>query len=199
MAKKVVAIVGSYRRGGIVDKAVAAVLEGARLQGASVSTIYLTENNLKPCTNCRTCVQTPGPERGRCPLDDDLAGILSEIESADSIVLGSPVKGGNVSAIFRQFMERMMGCCYWPWGEPVPKPRSREPRLKAVVVASTAMPSLLMALFTGAAANALNMTAAMISATPVGNLWIGLKAGDPLCELSPRTLARAQRLGMKLA
>jgi multimeric flavodoxin WrbA len=197
MGKRVVAIVGSYRRRGTVDTAVAAVLEGARLRGAETHTIYLTEQHLKFCTNCRTCVQTPGPKRGKCPLDDDLEGIVREIEAADAIVLGSPVNCGNVTAIFRQFMERMMGCCYWPWGEPAPKPRTRERRLKAVLVASSAMPSFMMALFTGAA-NALQMTATMIGAKPVGNLWLGLKAGDPHHELSRRALAKAERLGMKL-
>src|ERR1700692_1382347 len=112
LGKKGVAIGGSYRRRGTVDTAVAAVLEGARLRGAETHTIYLAEQHLKFCTNCRTCVQTPGPVRGKCPLDDDLEGIVSEIESADAIVLGSPVNCGNVTAIFRQFMERMMGCCY---------------------------------------------------------------------------------------
>jgi hypothetical protein len=198
MGKKVVAIVGSYRRRGTVDTAVAAVLEGARMRGATVSTIYLTEKHLKFCTNCRTCVQTPGPERGKCPLDDDMEGIFNEIEAADAVVLGSPVNCGNVTAIFRQFMERLMGRCYWPWGQPAPKPRIRERRLKAVLVASSAMPVFMMLLFTGAA-NALQMTAAIIGAKPVGSLWLGLSARDPHHVLSRRTLAKAERLGMKLA
>jgi multimeric flavodoxin WrbA len=37
----VVAIIGSYRRGGITDQAVDAVLEGARAGGARTEKIYL--------------------------------------------------------------------------------------------------------------------------------------------------------------
>lgn len=198
MGKKVVAIVGSYRRRGTVDTAVAAVLEGARMRGASTKTIYLTEQHLEFCTNCRSCGQTSGPERGKCLLKDDMDGIVAEIESADAIVLGSPVNCGNVTAIFRQFMERQLGCYYWPWGQASPEPRRRERRLKAVLIASSAMPSLMMLLFTGAA-SALRMTAKILGAKPVGSLWLGMRAGDPHHELSRRTLARAERLGMKLA
>jgi hypothetical protein len=198
MGKKVVAIVGSYRRRGTVDTAVAAVLEGARMRGASTKTIYLTEQHLEFCTNCRSCGQTPGTVRGKCLLKDDLDGIVTEIESADAIVLGSPVNCGNVTAIFRQFMERLGGCCYWPWGQAAPRQRSRERRLKAVLIASSAMPSVMMGLFTGAA-SALRMTAKILGAKPVASLWLGMKAGNPHHELSRRTLAKAERLGMKLA
>ncbi len=197
MGKKVVAIVGSYRRRGTVDTAVAAVLEGARMRGATTSTIYLTEQHIDFCTNCRSCGQTPGADRGKCLLQDDLNGIMSEIESADAIVLGSPVNCGNVTAIFRQFMERLMGCCYWPWGQASPKIRSTKRRMKAVLVASSAMPSVMMLLFTGAS-TALQMTAKLLGAKSVGNIWLGLRAGDPHHELSARTLAKAERLGMKL-
>jgi multimeric flavodoxin WrbA len=86
MGKKVVAIIGSYRRGGTVDTAVEVVLEGARSRGASAHTIYLTEKHVEFCKNCRTCVQQPGLERGKCVQQDDLESILTEIDAADAIV-----------------------------------------------------------------------------------------------------------------
>lgn len=67
MGAKIVAIVGSYRKDGVIDTAVEAVLAGAREKGANTHTIYLTEHHIEFCRNCRTCVQTPGQERGSVP------------------------------------------------------------------------------------------------------------------------------------
>ena len=66
MSSKVVAIVGSYRKGGAIDTAVEAVLEGAREKGAQTHTIYLTDQHIEFCTNCRKCTQPPGEERVKC-------------------------------------------------------------------------------------------------------------------------------------
>ena len=78
MGKKVVAILGTYRKGGTLDAAVEAILEGARSKRATTSTIYLSEKHIEFCTNCRQCTQDPGPERGRCRQKDDLEAIVSE-------------------------------------------------------------------------------------------------------------------------
>jgi putative NADPH-quinone reductase len=198
MNKKIVAIVGSYRKGGTIDAAVEAILAGAREKGARTHTLYLTEQHIEFCTNCRGCGMRAGPERGKCQQNDDLEGILTEIEAADAVVLASPVNCGNVTAIFRRFMERLLGCFYWPWGQPAPKPRSKVNTLKSILVASSAMPGFMIPLFTGAS-TALHRAANILGAKPVGTLWIGLAAGEPHHQLSARTLRRARRMGMKLA
>lgn len=197
MGRKVVAIVGSYRKGGVIDTAVQAVLEGAREKGAETQTIYLTDRHLEFCENCRRCTQAPGLQRGQCVQKDDLQSILDELDAADAIVLGSPVNYWNLTAIFRRFMERLLGCVYWPWGMSAPQPRNTLPTRKAVLVASSAMPAFCIPLFTGAA-RALRVTAKMLGAKPVGKLWIGLAAQKPQQALSSRTLAHARRIGLKL-
>lgn len=198
MSKQVVAIVGSYRKGETIDTAVEAILEGARAKGARTHKIYLMEQHIEFCKNCRRCATTPGPERGKCAQEDDLEELLLEIEAADGVVLGSPVNMGNVTAIFRRFMERLIGFGYWPWGQAAPGLRDKRPTRKAALVASSAMPSPMMQIFTGAT-SALRMAAKMLGAKTVGTLWIGLAAGEMHHELSPRTLARARRIGWKLA
>src|ERR1039457_3391334 len=112
MAGKVVAIVGSYRRGGTVANPVQGILAGAREAGAETHIIYLTEQHIEFCTNCRRCTQAPGAQRGQCVQQDDLQGILDEVDAADAIVLGSPVNYWNLTAIFRRFMERLLGAAY---------------------------------------------------------------------------------------
>lgn len=197
MRRKVVAIVGSYRKGGTVDNAVAAILEGARERGAETRTIYLTETHLEFCQNCRRCTQAPGAQRGQCVQRDDLQSILDEIDAADAIVLGSPVNYWNLTAIFRRFMERLLGCTYWPWGQASPKLREKRTRRRAALVASSAMPGFCIPLLTGAA-RALRVTARMLGAKTVAKLWIGLAGQQPHQALSQRTLERARRIGLAL-
>jgi multimeric flavodoxin WrbA len=130
---RVVAIVGSYRRGGIADQAVDAVLEGARENGAATEKIYLIEQQIEFCRNCRMCTQEKGPARGECVHQDGLESVLQRVESATAVVLSSPVNYYNVTAVFRRFMERLIGYTYWPWGKNLgPVMRSKLRTRKAV-------------------------------------------------------------------
>ncbi|HEX4067286.1 MAG TPA: flavodoxin family protein [Acidobacteriaceae bacterium] len=196
---KVVAIVGSYHRGGITDQAVDAVLAGAEQGGAKTRKIYLVEQTIEFCRNCRMCTQFPGEARGECVHQDDLELVLREVESASALVLGSPVNYYNVTAIFRRFMERLIGYTYWPWGENLgPVMRVKGRTKKAVLVASSGMPGFLIPFFTGAA-RALRLTAKMVGAKPVGRVWIGMVGRAPEEKLPARAHARAMRVGRKLA
>ncbi|MGP8260168.1 MAG: flavodoxin family protein [Acidobacteriaceae bacterium] len=198
MSQKVVAIVGSYRKGGTIDSAVQAILSAARENGAETHTLYLTDQHLEFCTNCRRCTQAPGLQRGCCVQQDDLQSILTEIDAADVLILGAPVNDWNVTAIFRQFMERLLGYCYWPWGQAAPRLRNKKLARKAVLISSSSMPGFCIPLLTGAA-RALRVTAKMLGIKPVASLWIGLRGKEPDQPLSPRTLARARRIGLTLA
>jgi multimeric flavodoxin WrbA len=198
MSRKIVAIVGSYRNGGTIDQAVEAILEGARAKGAVTQTVQLRNCHIEFCTNCRHCMQEPGETRGKCLQQDDLEPILAGIESADAVVLGSPVNAFNTTAVFRRFMERLVGYGYWPWGQNAPKARTRHRSKRAVLVASAAMPGFMIPYATGAP-RALRTTATLLGAKPVGNLWIGLAAHEEHQKLSPRARLRARRLGSRLS
>ncbi len=196
---KVLAIVGSYRRGGITDSAVDAVLEGARAAGAETKKIYLMDRDIRFCRNCRKCTQAGGVARGKCDQPDGLEALLQEIECADALVLGSPVNYFNVTALFRQFMERLLGYMYWPWGSKLgPVLRKKRPTKRAVLVTSAAMPPLFIPLTTSAT-RALKTTARILGAKPVGKLWIGMVAVQPHELVTARIRARAVRMGAKLA
>jgi len=197
VSKKVVAILGTYRKGGTLDTAVEAILEGARNRRASTRTIYLIDRHIEFCTNCRQCTQEPGPERGRCRQNDELDAIVSEIEAADALVLASPVNFGNTTALFRRFMERLIGCAYWPWDKAAPEPRTQVRTLRAALVATSAAPGFMIPLFSGTR-KALRMTAKILGAKPVASLWIGLSGTELNQQPSARMLARARRIGMKL-
>jgi len=195
---KIVAIVGSYRRGGTTDSAVDAVLDGARKGGAEISKIYLIDRHIEFCDNCRHCTQQDGLQRGSCPKEDDVDWILRQTEEADGLVLGAPVNFFNTTAIFRQFLERLVGYVYWPWGSKLgPVLRDKRRMKRAVLISSAAMPSFLIPFTTGAP-RALRVAARMMGARPIGTLWIGQAAVEEHQTLTAGTRARAARLGRKL-
>ncbi len=194
--KTVVGIVGSYRKDGITAAAVEAVLEGARANGAKTQIIYLGEQNLKFCTKCRACAQKPGPERGKCVQDDGLDPMLKDIEAADALVLGSSENYCGVTALFRQFMERLTGYYYWPWGQALPKLRKKASR-RAVLVAESGMPGFMVPLFTNVAFT-LRRTAKMLGAKPVRALWMGRYGWQSHCRLLPKDVQHAREIGAAL-
>ena len=145
MGVKVVGIVGSYRKGKTIDSAVTAVLEGAEAKGAETKKIYLLDEHIEFCTNCRSCMQEKvEARRGKCVHDDDMEGILAEIDEAEAVVLGSPINLGNVTAIMKRFIERLGPYFYWPWGETVaPVQRIAKLDKKAITVTSSACPGFI--------------------------------------------------------
>jgi hypothetical protein len=196
--KLILAINGSCRVGGIIDSAVDAVLAGARAQGAETALIRLREQRVEFCSNCRACTQEPGRARGHCVQRDDMDGILDRIEAADGLVLAAPVNFHNVNALFRRFLERTVGYAYWPWGHPSPTLRDPAQTRRSVLIASSAMPGLLLPVATGAP-RALAEASKVLGARPLGKLWIGLAGAEPRPRLDPRKAAKAARLGGKLA
>jgi multimeric flavodoxin WrbA len=197
MGRKVVGIVGSYRKGGAVDRLVGAVLEGARERGAETEKIYLLDRQLEFCRNCRTCTQSPGIDPGRCVHDDDMRDLLARCAQADALVLGAPVNLYNVNALTRRFMERLACMAYWPWGQGGPAMRIKTPGKKAVLIATGAMPGVMGRLLTGAM-RALRVTARALGAKPVSTMFVGMVAQRERPVLSRRALSRARAAGLKL-
>jgi multimeric flavodoxin WrbA len=115
-SKRVTAIVGTYRKGGIVDSAVDEILTAAGEEGAETAKIYLVDRYIEFCRNCRACSQQEGHKRGECPIADDMSAILDEIDRSDAVVLASPVNFGTVTAVMKRFIERLVCYAWWPWG-----------------------------------------------------------------------------------
>lgn len=194
---KVTAIVGSYRKQGTVDTVIDAILSSAQQAGAETKKIYLIDRQIEFCTNCRFCTQEKGARRGACPLADDMHSILDELESSDAIVLGTSVNFYTVTAVMKKFLERLVCYAYWPWGMLSPKVRAQEKSRRAVVVISSAAPSLLIRLRTGIV-GLMKTAAGMLGAKTVGVLTIGIAARTQKQDISERTLKKARLLGRKL-
>ena len=197
MSQRVLAILGSYRPGHTIDRAAQAVLDGARERGAEVEVVQLRDCPIAFCTNCRACTQAPGAAPGKCPLDDAMADLIARIERADALVLAAPVNFFAVNALFKRFMERLVGYAYWPWGKAGPHLRRKQRNKRAVLLTSTAMPGL-MARFTTSAMKSLTMTAKTVGARPVGKLYLGMVAQRTDEPLAGRMGRRARQLGARL-
>ena len=199
MGKKILGIVGSYRKGGVIDSAVSEVLDAAREGGAEVEKIHLLDRRIEFCTNCRRCTQREGPEPGPCVHDDDMAGLIAAIEEADALVFGAPVNFGGVNALTQRFLERLVCYSWWPWGQAAPRLRKKgKPAKKAVLITSSAMPAIMGRFRTGAL-KSLKKGAGVIGARPVATLYVGLAARSERQPLGMRTVARARRAGEKLS
>jgi multimeric flavodoxin WrbA len=195
---KVLAINGSYRKGGIIDTAIDEILAAAKEQGAETRKIYLVDKYIEFCTNCRTCAQEEGSERGECILNDDMDTILDEVQNADALVLGSPINFGTVSAIMKRFIERLICFVYWPWGMKAPKVRNENKTKKAVVVASSAAPAFIARLSSGMV-KLLKNAAGLLGARNVGVLFIGLAALEKRQDIGEAARKKARQLGKNLA
>ncbi len=194
---KVLALVGSYRKGGIIDTAIDEILASAGEAGARTEKIYLIDRRIEFCTNCRTCTQAPGEQRGECIFDDDMNPILEAIAAADALVIGSPMNFGTVTAVMKRFIERLVCFACWPWGENAPTVRNPKKNKPAVIVASSAAPAVIARLATGQV-KLLKKAAGLLGGKPVGVLFIGLAARKKQQAIGNRTRKKARVLGSKL-
>lgn len=97
----IVGFVGSPRKGGNSDILIRSVLEGAEDSGAKTKIFYLDDMDIQPCHACEKCAEGNG-----CASDDDMSLLYDEIDSADAIVVGSPIYYGQMSAQTKLFTDR---------------------------------------------------------------------------------------------
>ena len=87
MAKKVLIISSSPRKGGNSDMLCDEFMKGVLETGNEVEKIFLKEKAIHPCTGCSVCSMYGKP----CPQKDDAAGIVEKMIAADVIVMATPV------------------------------------------------------------------------------------------------------------
>ncbi len=98
---KIIGIIGSPRKKGNTAFLVEKALESAEDAGANVESIHLGEMEIESCNACDICKMT-----GECPKDDGINHLLSKIQEAHGLIIGSPVYFGNVSAQLKILMDR---------------------------------------------------------------------------------------------
>lgn len=104
---KLMAFVGSPRKGSNTDLLVDRVIEGAASVAAlEPEKLYLYDLDIGYCTACGAHTVFQGGKD--CPLRDDMAPILERMKRADAFVFATPNHGRTVSAAMTNFFARMM-------------------------------------------------------------------------------------------
>ena len=197
----IVAIMGSYRRGGIIEQTVDAMLEAAGEAGAETRKFVLAEESIEFCTNCRKCTgpELPGVQRADCIFDDGMDGICEAMDNADGIVLAAPINFFTVNALTKRFIERLLVYVYWPWERSLPKPRIARCDKKAVVVTASACPALIGRWMMPNATSVMKGAVKLVGAKVVRKLYFGTVCKEEHQQLSPAQLGTARSAGRMLA
>ena len=103
MAKKVLIISSSPRRGGNSDTLCDQFMQGVADAGHAVRKIFLRDKHVNYCVGCGVC--TTGKP---CPQKDDAAEIIAKMVAADTIVMATPVYFYTMSAQMKTLIDR---CC----------------------------------------------------------------------------------------
>ena len=98
---KLLGIYGSPRKGGNSDQLLDKALEGAKLAGAEISTIYVRDVKISGCLECGGCDKT-----GKCVVDDDMQPVYPQLQKADVIILASPIFFYGITAQAKALIDR---------------------------------------------------------------------------------------------
>lgn len=102
MAKKVLILSGSPRKGGNSDTLCDSFMRGAQEAGHDVEKIWVQGKRVAPCLACYYCKD----HSGECAVKDDMGEILGKMLAADVIVLASPVYFYSISAQLKAVIDR---------------------------------------------------------------------------------------------
>lgn len=105
MAKKLVVLEGSPRKGGNTDLLSNAFIRGAEESGNEVTKFYLAQKNIHPCMGCNACRRTA---EHPCVFQDkdDFEEIIQAVIAADVLVLASPVYFYGLTAQMKTALDR---------------------------------------------------------------------------------------------
>lgn len=101
MAKNVLILSGSPRKGGNSDTLCDEFMRGAIESGNHVEKIRVSEKNIGYCRACYAC-----KAEGKCVIKDDMAEVLQKMIDADVIVLASPVYFYSIDAQLKALIDR---------------------------------------------------------------------------------------------
>lgn len=105
---KTIAINGSPRKNWNTATLLDNALKGARSIGAKTEFIHLYDYNFKGCRSCFLCKRKNNNNFGKCVVKDELKPILQKIESADALIMGTPLYFCSATGVMHSFLERFL-------------------------------------------------------------------------------------------
>lgn len=100
---KILALIGSPRKGGNTDILVDQILAGSKAKGHTADKLYLYKYKITPCMDCRNCKKGDHV----CTLKDGMQQIYPKIKEADLIIFGTPVYYYGPTGQMKLLLDRM--------------------------------------------------------------------------------------------
>lgn len=109
---KILVIIGSPKKRGNSYQAAKKLENEMKKKGDyEFEYLFLKDANLEACKGCFNCI-TRGIKF--CPLKDDRKTIQDKMEEADGLVMVSPVYVINITALLKNFIDRLAYLCHRP-------------------------------------------------------------------------------------
>jgi multimeric flavodoxin WrbA len=104
-----VAIQSSPNLNGLTASLAQSVLNGVKATGEHTELVHLNQLEIQPC---RACNNGWGDCRtkGTCILEDDFAGLCTQLAAADTVVFATPVYWHDLSESAKRFLDRLRRC-----------------------------------------------------------------------------------------
>ncbi len=100
---KILALMGSPRKGSNTEILLDKVLEGAKTNGHTSEKIYLYDHEIGPCIACYGC--TKGELN--CVQDDGMQYIYPQMDEADLIIFGTPIYWFGSTGPMKNLIDRL--------------------------------------------------------------------------------------------
>lgn len=104
MAKNILVLNGSPRKGGNTDVLCDAFGSGTASKGHTVETVHIRALNIKPCVGCYGCAAKKGDP---CMQKDDMKEIYARFERANAVVFASPLYWWQFTAQMKTAIDRL--------------------------------------------------------------------------------------------
>lgn len=100
---KVLLINGSPKQSGCTYTALNEMVKVFSDEGIETEIIHIGNKDIRGCIGCGQCSQT-----GKCVFDDIVNEVAKKFETADGLVIGSPVYYASPNGTLISFMDRLM-------------------------------------------------------------------------------------------
>jgi multimeric flavodoxin WrbA len=100
---KILALIGSPRKGGNTDILVEQILKGSERGGHFGEKLYLYDYEILPCLDCRRCKR----EDHLCALKDGMRDIYQKLQDSDLIIFGTPIYWYGPTGKMKLLIDRM--------------------------------------------------------------------------------------------
>jgi multimeric flavodoxin WrbA len=183
-----VGILGSPRRKSNSDILLDKALKGAAEEGAEVKKVILNDLEIKPCQGCNDC-----HEDGTCVQRDSLTSVYDLIETADAVIIASPIYFSGPSAQVKLLIDRCQ--CLWVRNELLGRYPSDAKKRKGAFIAVGGDPKAVFK-------HAVGEVRAFYSAIGLeydGEILLPGVEGKGEVVSHPVALEEAERLGRRLA